>query len=321
MKSGFRPRLLLFFVFLGMAAGVGAAEGIFIRAPETVERGLPFQVVVHPAQPAGTVTARLENESGRGIASGRGFPVNTARDVHSTVVLIGVPSTVAPGRYRVRIEYNEGAAQLRRVRYREIEVLDREYRQSSIALSQAMSSLRTTTDPRRYQETRELMDLLGQFREDSVFALGAMTLPVASEYARVSARFGDRREFRYSDGETARSIHFGLDLAAPVGTPVYASAAGRVVFAGDRLITGYSIVLEHLPGVYGLYYHLDSIDVVAGDFVRRGQHMGTVGATGLVTGPHLHWEIRVSGVPVEPEWFLAEPLLDTYQVFSIIGTQ
>ncbi len=313
-------RVFLFGLFI-LLAPLYAAQALSIQSPATVERGLPLQVLIHPAQASGTVRAQIEREDGRRIASAEGFSIRSGRDLESSVVLLGVPSTVEPGRYRIRIEYTEGAESLQRVRYRELQVLDREYQESTLVLDLAMSELRTSTDPRRYRETRELMEILTRFRLDAVFAVGTMVLPVVGENVRVSARFGDRRQFHYSDGGRAGSIHYGLDLAAPTGTPVVASASGRVVFAGDRLITGYSIVLEHLPGVYGLYYHMDSLDVESGDYVRRGQVVGTVGATGLVTGPHLHWEIRVSGVPVEPEWFLAEPLLDTYRVFSIIETE
>lgn len=313
-----RNVLVVLFVLI---APILTAQNVLIQAPRTVERGLPLRLVMNPAQAPGTVQARIESENGRGVSSAEGFLVRSGRDLESTVVLLGVPSTLAPGRYRIRIEYTGEPYSVRRVRYRELEVLDREYYESTIALSLAMSELRTSTDPRRYRETRELMELLGRFRSDAQFADGNMVLPVVSEDARVSARFGDRRQFQYSDGGRAGSIHYGLDLAAPTGTAVVASAAGRVVFAGDRLITGYTIVLEHLPGVYGLYYHLDSLSVATEDVVRRGDPIGTVGATGLVTGPHLHWEIRVSGVPVEPEWFLSEPLLDRDRLFSIIESE
>ena len=307
--------------FILFAFPLFVAQSIDVHTPPTVERGLPLQLVIHPAQASGTVRASIEDATGRSIARAVGFSVTSGRDLESTAVLLGVPSTVEPGRYRIRIEYFEATTSLPRVQYRELQVLDRDYFDSAISLSMAMSELRTTTDPRRYRETRELMDLLGRFMPDAIFALGEMVLPVVGEDVRVSARFGDRRQFHYADGGRAGSIHNGLDLAAPTGTPVVASASGRVVFAGDRLITGYSVVLEHLPGVYGLYYHLDSLATVAGEFVRRGEELGAVGATGLVTGPHLHWEIRVSGVAVEPEWFLAKPLLDTQQLFSIINNE
>jgi murein DD-endopeptidase MepM/ murein hydrolase activator NlpD len=78
----------------------------------------------------------------------------------------------------------------------------------------------------------------------------------------------------------------------------------------DRVISGKTVVLEHLPGVYGLHYHLEETRVAVGDTVEATDVIGTVGATGLATGPHLHWEVRVSRVPVEPEVLLSAGLID-----------
>ena len=68
----------------------------------------------------------------------------------------------------------------------------------------------------------------------------------------------------------------------------------------NRIITGNTVIIEHLPGVFTLYYHMDSILIESGMVVKKGKQIGPVGATGLVTGAHLHWELRVSQVPVDP---------------------
>jgi murein DD-endopeptidase MepM/ murein hydrolase activator NlpD len=100
-------------------------------------------------------------------------------------------------------------------------------------------------------------------------------------------------------------------MAAPTGTPVFAPAAGRVAFAGDRIVTGKSVVLEHLPGLFSISYHLSEIAVREGDILEAGQPLGKVGMTGLATGPHLHWEVQVLGTPVDPDGFLRRAVLDT----------
>ena len=74
--------------------------------------------------------------------------------------------------------------------------------------------------------------------------------------------------------------------------------------AENRITTGYSIVIEHLPGLYSLYYHLSEMKVQEGDYVKQGQLIGKSGSTGLATGPHLHWEIRLNGTAVRPEFFV-----------------
>jgi murein DD-endopeptidase MepM/ murein hydrolase activator NlpD len=87
---------------------------------------------------------------------------------------------------------------------------------------------------------------------------------------------------------------------------VFAAGAGRVALAENRISTGWSVVIEHLPGLYSLYYHMDSLAVKAGQMVKQGEEIGKSGATGLATGPHLHWEMRLNGSPVNPDMFLGD---------------
>ena len=95
-----------------------------------------------------------------------------------------------------------------------------------------------------------------------------------------------------------------------------ASAAGRVVLARSRILTGNSIILEHLPGIYSIYYHLDNIAVSEGSIIEAGTILGESGATGLATGPHLHWEIRVSGENADPDAFLPRAILDKNEILT-----
>jgi murein DD-endopeptidase MepM/ murein hydrolase activator NlpD len=102
----------------------------------------------------------------------------------------------------------------------------------------------------------------------------------------------------------------------PTGTEVRACAAGGVVLARERIVTGNTVILEHLPGVYSLYYHMDSIAVSEGLVVEEGALLGESGSTGLATGPHLHWEIRVSGENADPDVFLSRPLIDKNEILN-----
>ena len=112
------------------------------------------------------------------------------------------------------------------------------------------------------------------------------------------------------------SIHTGIDYGVPKGAAVRACASGKVALARSRIVTGNSVVLEHLPGVYSLSYHLDSIKVSKGDLVDAGVLLGLSGATGLATGPHLHWEIRVSGEYSDPDAFMRRAVLDKDEILS-----
>ena len=122
-------------------------------------------------------------------------------------------------------------------------------------------------------------------------------LPIEGE---TSSSFGASRQ--YGPGGNI-SYHQGADLAAPEGTPVRATNAGTVRVADFFPIKGGLVVLDHGGGVFSLYFHQSKIRVEAGDEVGRGEVVGEVGSTGLSTGPHLHWEMRVGEVATNPlEW-------------------
>lgn len=108
--------------------------------------------------------------------------------------------------------------------------------------------------------------------------------------------FGERRVF---NGQ-ARAPHSGADLRAATGTPVHATNRGRVVLAKNLFFTGNTVIVDHGLGIYSLYAHLARIDVTRGMVVKSNQIVGVAGATGRVTGPHLHWAMRVQGARVDP---------------------
>ena len=102
-----------------------------------------------------------------------------------------------------------------------------------------------------------------------------------------------------------RSPHSGADFNSPAGTPIKAPNAGRVVLAGDRYFTGNTVMIDHGLTMFSLFAHLSEIDVHAGDSVKAGDVVGKVGSTGRVTGPHLHWSVRLNGARVDPLSLLA----------------
>ena len=126
---------------------------------------------------------------------------------------------------------------------------------------------------------------------------GPFSWPLDINKWPTTAPYGVRRTY---NGGMIRGYHTGQDIAAPEGTPVHAAAAGTVLLAEPLQIRGNAVVLSHGAGVTSNYWHLSRIAVKVGQKVKRGDLLGWVGTTGLSTGAHLHWELRVYGVPVNP---------------------
>ncbi|MHB8833081.1 MAG: M23 family metallopeptidase [Desulfobacteria bacterium] len=126
-------------------------------------------------------------------------------------------------------------------------------------------------------------------------------LPPVEEYR--PANFGARRVI---NGDP-RMPHAGVDIRLPAGTPVRAIADGRVAFAGEQFFGGRSVVIDHGGGVFSVYYHLKEFSVADGQEISRGDRVGSVGATGRATGPHLHFGVRVPGGRVDPTRLFALP--------------
>jgi murein DD-endopeptidase MepM/ murein hydrolase activator NlpD len=114
--------------------------------------------------------------------------------------------------------------------------------------------------------------------------------------AKDGRNFGHRRVF---NGQP-RAPHSGADLRATTGTPIYAANRGRVVLAKNLFYSGNAVFIDHGFGLYTTYLHLSKIDVAVGDIVDRGEQLGLAGATGRVTGPHLHWGVRLLDARVDP---------------------
>jgi murein DD-endopeptidase MepM/ murein hydrolase activator NlpD len=244
-------------------------------------------VVYTPESRASFPTVLLDG-MGRTVSRGTSF-----RWAAGWLSLIAVPPTARPGVHQLWLP---GI----RMPFR---VTARTFASETIPLTSTLTALRTQPDPRKTAEAIELARLLAGADPMEVHETGAFAMPLAKP--RRTAAYGDRREYRYDNGSTDLSVHNGVDLALPQGTPVTACGRGRVVMAKERVVTGWTVVVEHLPGLYSLYFHLSGVTVGEGDFVEKGQRVGSLGMTGLATGPHLHWEVQAGGVAVDPDCLTA----------------
>jgi murein DD-endopeptidase MepM/ murein hydrolase activator NlpD len=198
-------------------------------------------------------------------------------------------------------------------RSRIVRVSHRSFLSEEIPLSTGLTQVRTSNPELRVQQAKQLYDVLERPDSKAWFHPSQLTYPLDS--IRRTSFYGDRRIYRYDDGTTSRSIHIGVDYGGSQGTRIYAPGSGRVVFHGFRQVTGNTLVIEHLPSVFSLFFHLEKLLVSTGDMVEQGTNIGTLGATGLATGPHLHWELRFGTEALDPEYFLTKPLLDSYIIF------
>lgn len=135
-------------------------------------------------------------------------------------------------------------------------------------------------------ETKRLREIYDHVTPERLWD-GKFRVPLDGEFK--GTNFGRRRVLNGKPG----SPHGGVDFPAPTGTPVHAAQSGRVVLAEELFFSGNTVIVDHGFGIYTFYCHFSEIDAKVGDTVEAGTVVGKVGATGRVTGPHLHWGLTV----------------------------
>lgn len=154
-------------------------------------------------------------------------------------------------------------------------------------------------DPVLVQAERDKLNAVWTIFNPQRYWTGAFAVP-AQAYTRISSSFGTRRSYA---GGPFSSYHEGTDFAMGSGTPVFAPAAGVVVLAEPLTVRGNAVVIDHGWGVYSGYWHLSQIEVAVGQTVQPGDQIALSGNTGLSTGAHLHWDMRIRGLNVDPLQF------------------
>lgn len=223
-----------------------------------------------------------------------GMPLRMSEDDAGYWGLAPVSAVAAPGRKDLVIQAttDEGVTELTWP----VWVIQGEFPIQYIQVPESKGGL---LDPVKVQEEQARLAAVWSQSAPERLWDGLFVTPLAPGYV-ISSPFGARRS--YNDGPVD-SYHAGQDFAAPGGTPVVAPAAGRVVLAEPLTVRGNAVVIDHGMGVHTGYWHLSTIHVSEGQEVAVGDLIGEVGTTGLSTGDHLHWEMRVLGVPVDPlEW-------------------
>jgi murein DD-endopeptidase MepM/ murein hydrolase activator NlpD len=207
------------------------------------------------------------------------------------IAVVGIPLAEKPGESKLKVSTPGATTEVA------FSIKDKRYRTQNITVKNQRHVDPNPTDLKRIAgETQRSDAALSKFTPTAAPSLQLMS-PV--EGVR-SDSYGSRRVF---NGQP-RNPHSGMDIAAPKGTPIHAPAAGTVLEAGDFFFNGNTLYIDHGDGLVTMYCHLDSIKVKVGDRLAPGDLIGTVGATGRVTGPHLHWGVALNRAMVDPALFL-----------------
>jgi hypothetical protein len=222
----------------------------------------------------------------------QGQQIALTRHDNEWIALIGVDLDVAAGSYDLPVRFTlPGGSE--RTHNETLMIEPGAYPETHLEVAQRYVELSPENQDRAARESRKIAALY-----DAISPATDWLQPFAAPLVGVSGgrNFGHRRFF---NGQP-RNPHSGADLRAAEGTPVYAANGGRIVLAEDLFFSGNAVFIDHGAGVVSVYLHLSRIDVAIGERVEQGAPIGLAGATGRVTGPHLHWGIRVLDARVDP---------------------
>ena len=221
-----------------------------------------------------------------------GKPVLVTRIDGVTSAVVGLPISLKPGEYHIE---SNGDKQLTR---RFFKVVDKQYSTQRITIENDRKVNPYASDMKRILAEKERKQKArNHYSRDPVDV--DFLVPVEGIN---TGSYGRRRIF---NGQPRRP-HSGMDIAAETGTPVRNPSAGRVIELGDFFFSGNMVYIDHGQGLISLFAHLSEIDVKVGQRVAKGEVIGKVGATGRVTGPHLHWSLGLNGTWIDPALFLPE---------------
>lgn len=243
--------------------------------------------------PGGVALVPLPAAQTPPIATIDGNRVAVVKQEDKWVAIVGISLDTPAGEHKLVVDTGEGAVEV------PFRITDKSYRTQHLTIKNERQVTPNPDDLKRIAaEQRRSRAALQRFTDTASPAF-ALATPVPGTK---SDSYGSRRFF---NGQPRRP-HSGMDIAASKGTPISAPAAGDVVEVGEFFFNGNTVFVDHGAGLVTMYCHLDRIDVKAGDRVEAGDTLGTVGATGRVTGPHLHWGVSLNGTMVDPSLLLAD---------------
>ena len=281
-----RDAIVVAFAITCSATSTFAADTIHLATDaRSIRQG---EVVVFTATTSQQVDAMRARAFDRDLATFR-------LDATRWQALLGIDIDTKPGSYTVSFEATSAGQTITAAT--ELSVMPGEFGKRVLKVNDAFVNPPQPAIARIMREAAELEQLWTQSEPRRLWSDGFLR-PVPG---LPNGAFGSRSIFN----GVPRQPHGGADFLSPAGTPIHAPNGGRVVLARDLYFTGHTVVIDHGLGVFSLLAHLSVVDVHQGEFVARGDTIGQVGATGRVTGPHLHWAVRMNGARVDPLAVLA----------------
>jgi murein DD-endopeptidase MepM/ murein hydrolase activator NlpD len=221
-----------------------------------------------------------------------GHTVPCVKGAHGWWTVIGIDLDRPPGRDAATVSYRFGDGHVETDAL-EVVVEPKTFPTTELSVEQRYVELSPEDQSRAAREAAEIEGIYATVTEP---ALWSRPFIVPVDGVTGGRNFGHRRVF---NGQP-RAPHSGADLRADTGTPIHAANTGRVVLAKNLFFSGNAVFVDHGLGVYTVYLHLSKIYVEPGQIVERGQVVGLAGATGRVTGPHLHWGVHMVDARVDP---------------------
>ena len=221
----------------------------------------------------------------------RRYPMGKSETSPGLLAFMGLDLGLEPGSYEMEIFIDKALGEREYIK-KQISVLAKEFPLKKLWVDEKF----VTPPPEFHERIRregEILKVIYGIRTDQWLGKGFFILPSSG---KAMPNFGERRIFN----NKPRSSHKGIDIKVPYGTPVKASNSGRVVLASDLYFAGKTVIIDHGMSVFTMYCHFSKIRVKRGKLVEKGEIIGEIGATGRVTGPHLHWGVKVSGISVDP---------------------
>ena len=253
---------------------------------------LPSYAVLEPALvPGGIAIVSVKNYTPDTSITFDNRKTTVFKRGDSWYALAGIPLKAKPGEYQFKIKQQDDSTLVARV-----DVKHKKYQEQHLTIQNKRKVNPNKDDMERISKERVRKRAAKNHWSEDYPDLDFIW-PVSGE---ISSIFGLRRFFN----EQERNPHNGLDIAAPEGTDIKATADGTVIETGDFFFSGNMVYVDHGQGLISLYAHLSRIDVKPGDVLRRGDVLGAVGQTGRVTGAHLHFAVMANGVLVDPVYLL-----------------